>query len=197
MYNKPENNPDKASLRQQMLAARQALPAQQRQQMDTRICSCIVQAAADVGPIAGYVAANGEPDIMPALTELYECGHSIYLPVVDPLIRGQMQFGNWTPGMVLKRNRFGIGEPDGLETLPAADLDLVFMPLLGYSAEGQRVGMGSGYYDRSFSISAAAKTPLLCGIAYSMQQAQFSTADAWDIPMDAVVTEHGRFTFNR
>lgn len=167
--------------------------------MDTRICACIVHTAGEwgVNTIAGYHAVNGEPDISSALIKLRELGHLICLPVIHPETAGEMQFHKWSQETTLRKNRFGINEPAGTATVSCADLDLVLLPLVGFSTDGRRIGMGGGYYDRIFSLPEEGDHTMRCGVAYGLQQARISQPDSWDIPMHAVITERGLFTFKR
>ena len=197
MDNTPPTNSHKIRLRQKLLDARLKHSAGQRIHRDAQICACIVETVLqkNIIAIAGYQAVNGEPDISPALTELYDLGRKICLPVVDPDIPGVMGFGQWSPDSPLGKNRFGIDEPQNAETVAVPSLDIVFTPLLGFSPNGHRIGMGGGYYDRLFSGLNSADTPIRCGIAYSFQQAELNEPDAWDVPMHAIITEAGWFTF--
>ncbi len=72
------------------------------------------------------------------------------------------------------------------------DLDLILMPLVGFDLQGNRLGMGGGFYDRSLAFLRYRlywKRPRLLGLAYDFQQVDILTADPWDIPMQAVVTD--------
>ena len=71
-------------------------------------------------------------------------------------------------------------------------LDLVITPLVAFDAEGNRMGMGGGYYDRSFAWRKRRRIwrgPMLVGYAYELQKLNSIRASDWDVPMDAVVTE--------
>ena len=49
--------------------------------------------------------------------------------------------------------------------MSADTLDLVFMPLVAFDRDGNRIGMGKGYYDHTFSEKSKwSKMPLLLGI---------------------------------
>lgn len=92
-------------------------------------------------------------------------------------------------------NRFGIPEPPitsgGL--LPARQLDLVLVPLLGFDDECNRLGMGGGFYDRTFAFlrfRRHLRRPFLLGFADEAQHVPSLPAKPWDVRLDAVVTNH-------
>jgi 5-formyltetrahydrofolate cyclo-ligase len=94
----------------------------------------------------------------------------------------------------LKRNRLGIPEPRTGETLGARWLDVVFLPLVGFDAQGVRLGTGGGYYDRAFAFRrrrSAWHVPRLVGLAYAFQQVERIAPAPHDVLLDAVVTDEG------
>ena len=57
---------------------------------------------------------------------------------------------------------------------------------------GHRVGMGGGYYDRSFAFLQQRhhwRKPRMLGIAYEFQKQPAIRPNAWDVPLDAIATE--------
>ncbi|HRN61757.1 MAG TPA: 5-formyltetrahydrofolate cyclo-ligase, partial [Luteimonas sp.] len=103
-----------------------------------------------------------------------------------------LRFAPWAPGMALADNRYGIPEPDVSEAdlLRPDQLDLVVAPLVAFDARGQRLGMGGGWYDRSFAFRTSQPAPPhLVGAAFALQQAEAIAPRPWDIPLDAVCTE--------
>jgi 5-formyltetrahydrofolate cyclo-ligase len=68
----------------------------------------------------------------------------------------------------------------------------VFMPLVGFDAAGNRIGMGKGFYDRCFAHRIRLRRwrrPLLVGIAYEVQRVSSLQGERHDVPVDVIVTE--------
>ena len=84
-----------------------------------------------------------------------------------------MQFVEAIVGAHETVNHLGIVEPKGTKPIAARWLDLVLLPLVGFDAHGMRLGMGGGYYDRTFAYRnrhTRWRGPRLVGVAYSFQQ---------------------------
>ena len=143
--------------------------------------------------VAVYAALPEELDTSALLALAHRRRWKIYLPRIDHRRRGRrMQFVEM--GTRQRANRLGIAEPQGSRTLSARRLDIVFLPILGFDAQGVRLGTGGGYYDRAFAFRrwrTAWHAPRLVGIAYSFQQLERITPAAHDVLLDAVVTEQG------
>jgi 5-formyltetrahydrofolate cyclo-ligase len=143
----------------------------------------------DAGYIAGYWAMAGEVPLH-LLQMRLQPGQVWCLPCIQP--DGTMRFAPWRPGDPLVSNRFGIPEPELApeSLLPPEALALVVLPVLGFTRGGQRLGMGGGFYDRSFAFRRGAPAPpWLVGAAYAFQQLDALEAQDWDVPMDAIATE--------
>lgn len=141
--------------------------------------------------IACYWAVNGEIDLRFLIKKAWKQGKSCYLPV----IRGEhMSFKRYLPGMRLQKNRFGIPEPVAGQAIATHSLDLVLTPLAAFDKHGHRIGMGGGYYDRTFSPQAIAanayyQSAVLVGVAHRCQQVSVIVPEPWDVPMASVVTD--------
>lgn len=193
MTDTPISSSAKQILRQQFLAARLALPAQRRLILDRQLCAHIVRFMAERpgNRISGFWPFRGEPDLTPVLKRLHEAGREIYLPV---LRSPDMVFGRWHPDIAMRPNRFGIPEPHSADVCSADNLDWVLMPMLAFSSTGTRLGMGGGFYDRTFGFllqSDQALKPVLVGVAYSLQEAPSLPLDRWDVPLSFVMTDLG------
>ena len=104
----------------------------------------------------------------------------------------RLRFAPWRAGDALVTNRYGIPEPDvaSANALRAEDMALIVLPLVGFDANGHRLGMGGGWYDRSLAFRHAdAAPPWLVGAAFETQRLDAIAAEAWDVRLDAVCTE--------
>jgi 5-formyltetrahydrofolate cyclo-ligase len=143
--------------------------------------------------VAIYASFREELDSGPLIRLGRKRGCRIFLPRIDPrTIR--MHFVESTVGAHETVNHLGIVEPKGTKPIRARWLDLVLLPLVGFDAHGMRLGMGGGYYDRTFAYRnrhVAWRGPRLVGVAYSFQQVPAIGREWHDVPLDAVVTEAG------
>jgi 5-formyltetrahydrofolate cyclo-ligase len=139
--------------------------------------------------VALYASLPEEVDTA-ALIELARTRHcDIYLPRIERR-SGRMRFV--AAGGRSSVNHLGIAEPTHGRTVGARWLDLVILPLVGFDARGMRLGMGGGFYDRTFAFRRtrdAWPRPRLVGIAYAFQQLPQLAAASHDVFLDAVVTE--------
>ncbi|MGN0909695.1 MAG: 5-formyltetrahydrofolate cyclo-ligase [Succinivibrio sp.] len=147
--------------------------------------------------VASYVAVRGEVATAPINSWLLDGGHALALPVVDKERDGEMGFYRATASTTLAPGRYGIGEPEALPGLLVgnSDLDAVLLPLVGFDLEGNRLGMGGGYYDRL--LKRVRPQARLIGIAYDFQKVERLEAESWDMRMDEVITPSGRLRFAR
>ena len=140
--------------------------------------------------IAGYWAVAGEMPLHAAFANLRAREQSYYLPLIGEA--NLLRFAPWTPGAPLRQNRYGIPEPEAAETLAPNELDVVLLPLLGFDRYGNRLGMGAGYYDRSFAFlhdAVRPARPVLVGIGYHFQEVAPMTPEAWDVRLDFIATD--------
>lgn len=185
-------NPSRAELRRQ-----RRLLTEKERRLAARKAAAIAAAlpAFRYGErIAFYLASDGELDPMPLMQRAIRQGKACYLPVLHPLGHKRLWFARWQPGDPLIPNRYGIPEPAWSPTslVDSRALSLLFMPLVAFDARCNRMGMGAGYYDRTFAwrlLHRYWKGPVLVGYAYARQQWPSLKRQPWDVPMDMVVTE--------
>jgi len=180
-------------LRQQMRLNRDSLSPSQ-QQMAAQLLSQHVMATSyyqNSEHIAVYWAIGGEVSVQPLINAAWGQGKRCYLPVVT---QQQMVFVEYRQDAEMVTNVFGIPEPaDQSRIISATELDLVITPLVAFDKHANRLGMGGGYYDRTFSflMSDGIQKPHLMGVAHACQEVDSLRAQAWDVPLHSVVTDKG------
>ena len=183
-------NQDRDTLRRQLRLRRLDLPAAARIAAADRLAERLLALpfAPTTGAVAGYWAMDGEIGL-----HRWQLGLPDGVRYCLPVLHGKvLRFAPWRPGEPLKANRYGIPEPDidPAAALPAEAMALVVAPLVGFDATGRRLGMGGGWYDRSFAFRQnQAAPPWLVGVGFSLQQVPALAAESWDVPVDAICTE--------
>jgi 5-formyltetrahydrofolate cyclo-ligase len=180
----------RAALRRALRRRRANEPPETRAENAARIAAHLLARPGvfSLKAVAAYVADEGEPDLEPFLEAVHRRGVALYLPA--PVGRA-LRFLRWSPGTPLRIGRFGIPIPEGEEAIAPTDLDWVLVPLVAFTARGQRLGRGGGFYDRTFARRVPAHPPLLVGIAYVWQEVDRLARSPWDVDLDAIVTPEG------
>jgi len=147
--------------------------------------------------IACYYPVGNEVDCLSFMSAAWERGRTVLLP---PLQGPELQFLPCGPGTEFLRNRYGIPEPiaDRPKTVRPREIDVVLMPLVAFDDKGNRIGMGGGYYDRSFRFMRHRcdwQRPKLVGLAYELQKVPKIKARSWDVPVQCVLTETTIYRF--
>lgn len=186
---------DRNALRGDLRARRRAMPASERIAAAEHLAEHLLALPhmPECGHVAGYWAIDGEIGL-----------HAWQLHLPEPLVYclpvlhddNRLRFAPWRPGEALVTNRYGIPEPDvaPAQWLAPEDMALVVVPLVAFDAQRQRLGMGAGWYDRSFAFRReSAAPPWLVGAAFAIQQVDALAVEPWDVPLDAVCTERHAF----
>jgi len=182
------------ALRRALREARRAISPHQRLAASEQLASQLLSLpfAPDTGDVAGYWAVDGEIALHAWQLQLPPAVRYC-LPVLHE--DGCLRFAPFSPVTTLKSNRFGIPEPDvpSTELLPAQAMALVVVPLVGFDNTGHRLGMGGGWYDRSFAFRQTRPAPpYLVGAGFAEQQVQAGLPrEPWDVRLDAICCEQG------
>lgn len=143
-----------------------------------------------------YMAVNNEVNLALLAHTAKERKKECYYPALNPLgAKETMAFlsartGNW------QLNRYAIAEPltPLAKRVALRTLDLVLLPLVAFDDRGGRLGMGGGYYDRTFrhlagQMSRGGEKTILVGIGYEFQRVRRMPTNEMDVRLDYVVTE--------
>ena len=143
--------------------------------------------------IAAYFAVNGEIGLDPVIDYALAQGKQIYLPNLD---QQSLRFSPYFREQKMRINKFKLPEPDVSESemLQPTELDLVLAPLVVFDVDRNRIGMGGGFYDRSFAFrKQGIDKPVLVGVAHEMQKVDRIIPEKWDVRLDRVVTDQAAY----
>lgn len=185
-------------IRRSIREQRRNLSSKTHQQYSEQICEHILNSSQfrRAKRIALYLPHDGEIDLQPLVHEVWSRNKSCYLPVLVPFTQNRLWFAPLEKQERMVLNRFGISEPDRNwhHMVKLWSIDLLLMPLVAFDGSGNRMGMGGGFYDRSFAYIRHRKSwrkPHLLGTGFELQRAAELPQQPWDIPLHSVVTESG------
>lgn len=141
--------------------------------------------------LAFYQQVDGEIDPQALVDHSMEQGKTCYLPVINQDNEQTLTFAPFDADTEMVVNKWGIAEPPLPEEIVSPTIfDVVFVPLVGFDVNCFRLGMGKGFYDRTFSfkIFNRRSQPLLVGLAHECQLTDPFPTETWDVRLDAVVT---------
>lgn len=139
--------------------------------------------------IALFLSFDGEINTQPLIDALWQQNKQVYLPVLHPFSAHHLLFLHYRPDTQLVKNRFNIAEPplDVRDVLPPEQLDVMLIPLVAFDSQGQRLGMGGGFYDRTLeNWRQSGFYPI--GLAHDCQQVEQLPISPWDIPLPEIIT---------
>lgn len=135
-----------------------------------------------------YASKDNEVLTEAILADALAAGRTAYYPRLDR-DRDQLRLAAVTDAAELRPGAFGIREPlarDPVDTNALGGV-LMFVPGLGFSPSGQRLGRGGGHYDRL--IAEMGPAVVTVGLAYSFQLLERMPQCPHDRRLDFVITE--------
>ncbi len=191
------NSINRSLVRNAILAKRRALSYEEIHSASQKACAQLSTTPLwqKANHVAFYIAHDSEIDPSPLMELAHAQNKQCYLPALANTDLKHLVFIKFQPSDVLVKNLYRIPEPQQNEStiIDPSILDLVIVPLVAFDKMGTRLGMGMGYYDRTFAFlntSYRPQHPLLVGFAYHFQQEEQLLRQAWDVGLDLVVTDH-------
>lgn len=186
-------------LRTELRQKRNRLTQVEQQQASEQLSASLLAMTNSGDTLALYFANDGELSPNLAIEQLLQQGRQVAVPVMHAFRKGYLSFQLYNNESKMKQNSFGIAEPtlNSLTTVPLADIDYLFMPLVGFDLQGNRLGMGGGFYDRTLSrIDLLTSKPKLIGLAHDCQQVEQLPIESWDVAIDMILTPTKKFMVN-
>ncbi|AOT07231.1 5-formyltetrahydrofolate cyclo-ligase [Pseudoalteromonas luteoviolacea] len=142
--------------------------------------------------IGVYLPNDGELRTTLLIQTLWDSMVDVYLPVIHPFSGTTLLFQRYEKNSTMSQNRYAILEPklNCNEICPIEQLDYLLMPLVAFDEQGNRLGMGGGYYDRTLAnyYNQGWSKPRLIGLAHDCQKVSQLPIEAWDVPLPAILT---------
>ncbi len=179
-------------LRRKALLARREMCPDARATSSSIICSRVLRNREFFAAhaVASYLPMEDEVDTLSVIERAWRANKRIFVPVLRS--RREMSFREIRPETTLRKNSFGLWEPETGETIQPRDLDLVITPTVAFDENNNRIGMGGGYYDRCFSFLRYRRhwlRPKLIGVAFACQKIEKISPNVWDIRLYDVISE--------
>ena len=181
----------KSALRRVLRTRRSRIPKADRRKAARLAAKALLNKLPPRCRIAIYLSVHSELSTLPLRAALLRAGHRVSVPVT--LRNWQMRFLPLYTHTALRSNGpLRLPEPVARRPMQTARrFDVILVPLLGFDPTGGRIGNGGGYYDRALAHSRIGRKPQRIGYAYAAQAVEVLPMEAFDVRLDAVVTERG------
>lgn len=175
-------------LRRQGIAARGAIPKEERENLSALAAERLAQSELfqRAETVLVYAHTKAELSLEALENHPLAAGKRLVYPLcVGPgemIVLFPQGEDAWREGL------YGIREPVRERSLPVSpeEIDLVVCPCSAFDEACRRMGMGAGYYDRYLPLCVNAR---ICAVAFEAQKLPEVPAEEWDVPMEAVFTE--------
>lgn len=178
-------------IRKSIRQKRRLLTQEQQQDAALKLCEQVLThpKIKQAQTIALFLSFDGEIDTSPLISQLWALNKQVCLPVLHPFHRHHLLFLRYTPSTALVKNRFNISEPplNVNAVIPLSNIDIIFTPLVAFDEQGQRLGMGGGFYDRTLE-NWQQKSFYPMGLAHTCQQVTHLPIANWDVPLPEIIT---------
>ncbi|BAO00109.1 hypothetical protein HHS_01390 [Candidatus Pantoea carbekii] len=182
---------DRYTVRQHMRYLRRNLTHEQQNEAGIMLAEQAMKfvSIAHAQHITLFLSTDGEIDTFYLIKMLWKTKKQVYLPVLHPFSPGYLLFFRYTPKTLLQLNKFYILEPflDITQMITLEQIDIILVPMVAFNDQGQRLGMGGGFYDRTLQNWQQYHF-LPIGIAHDFQHMTQLPIANWDICLPVILT---------
>ena len=185
-------DPSKTDLRTRLVSARSSLSDSERDAAGRSLRDAVLSLpeVTTAGTVAAYYSVGSEPISRGLVYALWKRGTYVLLPVLRA--DGDLDWASYEGPDSLVPGPFGLLEPSEVLRGPEAvsRADVVLVPALAVSASGDRLGRGSGAYDRA--LARVGGPVLTLALLHDSELLPEIPAEPHDVPVRAVARpEHG------
>lgn len=196
---------DKAELRRTVIARRNAIDLDVRAAKSAVVCARLVELmessdTAGQRTVAVYAAMGSEVDpaafAAAAVARGWRVAYPCMLSATDAMAYGQRMCmravsacnASEAPFIAHPTRAFAATDVNSnrCPIVPAAELDMVVVPLVAFDRTGARLGYGGGCYDRY--LPTVAPECLIVGITFDEQRVDHVPTDTHDLPLPNIVS---------
>ncbi len=181
----------KNDLRIQLRKKRQALSSLNKKIFSEQILTHLSKLKLNTSQNVGiYLSTEDELSTAPLIDALLSKNIKLYVPILHPILKRTLWFQEYASSTQTCLNKYHIKEPifDSRKIIAPWELDIVMMPLVAFDHQGNRLGMGGGFYDTSFRFNSVHKISTFIGLAYGFQRIGNCPTEPWDIKLDGILT---------
>lgn len=180
----------KAELRDALRAQLRAVTPAQRHDASLNACNRLMQLEAfkHASVVMLYMPLSDEIDLTPAALRCFQRGKSVCVPKAN-IARGDMKAVEVSSfdDEQMEKDELGVRSPTGGRLIVPQQIDLIIVPGVAFTAGGQRLGRGGGYYDRY--LARAGRTATRIGLGFDFQVIDHVPTEPGDASIDLVVTD--------
>ena len=180
---------EKNLLRKEIIAKRKSIPADNKEQLESRIYDNLISYSAFINSntVLVYYSVKDEIDTKRIIEFCFLNNKKVALPVCRA--NRVIEFYYINSFSDLTEGKFNIPAPDISRCKPVTDFSdsICIVPGLCFDRSGARLGYGGGYYD-GFLNSHTVKSAGLCFDNFVFD---FVPLESHDVRVNAVITEKG------
>lgn len=137
--------------------------------------------------IVAFFPHKSEPNIEPFLEWVVSNKKELYLPRVNEVGLDLVRVLFFSD---LEQGSYGIMEPKKeFEATDLNEFDIILVPGLGFSPNGNRLGFGGGFYDRLLKQVKGYKI----GVGYEFQVLDEIPVEPHDVALNMIITDSGSY----
>lgn len=177
---------NKIEVRKSILKVRRSLESNFIVESSSKIIDMFIKTFSDYNSFLLYYDFKNEVRTNVLIEQLLAMGKEVYLPILQNSC--ELAVGRYRSETVLKRNQYGIMEPQSV--YDKSFFDVIVFPGVAFDKECNRLGYGAGYYDRLMMKIHVLKS---VGFSFEVQIVDELHSEAHDFPMDYVITERNLY----
>lgn len=189
---------DKQKLRLEYLEKRKSISQDEMDQISTSITSKIIEEVDfkkfNYVHVFIPILERNEINAYKIINALKLVNPDINIVIPKMIGKRKMLSLQYDSSTVLRKNQYGILEPEEEIEVDEKLIDVVIVPLLVFDLMGNRIGYGKGFYDEF--LSNCRMDTLRIGVSAFEPVEKISSVDDWDLPLTHCATAKTYYRFN-